>query len=478
MRILLSLLLAFSSLCTFAQTFKSQTPVTLDKSGLELHTLTDKGNNFVCNVLMNKDSINILLHDISLRVSKSFSLARLKKEKFLGGFINDTKLFIYFDDNNDTSIHNWTIDLNVGTKDENLVNIDKKNEKIVSYISNNGHFVSITVNKTTNNLSINDFYSGKQYNSLQYHLTSQKWMELFKADTLVKKLPEIEYLNAQAITNLDAPSSRYKVYLEDGSVNFVINNQADITRILSFNLNNSKVNERIIRHCLCSTRKGYTSFLLFRDNSFLLKNRLYYTQVSADSLCVQICDFSTGKIIKTFTAKKNQAIWFKNTGIKEESAVSVDEIDTVNETRKTLKRMSENEVVIAAFENGNNIELTVGSCELMQSGGGGYYSGGQYAGGFNSPGGYVPATYVPGTFGTHWGFGKSEHRRFTTFKMQLDFLSNPVQGPADPSAVEKLTLYKEDIKTSRETENLFVLKGVICYSYYNKKKKAIEIVQL
>jgi hypothetical protein len=418
-----------------------------------------------------------MVHDTSLLVNKSMSLVRGRKEKWLGGFIKDYKLFIYLDDNNDTSIHNWTIDLSAGTKDEHLININKKNERPVKYISNNGHFVSVTLNKKTDDLSVNDFYNGSQYNSLQYHLTTKKWNELFNVDTVVKKLPEIEYVNSSAVSNLAQAACIYKLYLENDTLSFVINNQADITRVLSFNLKDQKVNERIIKHNLCSAGKVYTSYLLFRDNSFLLKNKLYYAQVSTDSLCVQVCDFSTGKMLKTFTAQRNEEIWFRNSDITQQTAGQIDGFDTLNKTRKLLRKMYNNEVIIAAFENGDNVELTVGASEIRQGGGGGF-SGGYYSGGFSTPGGYVPSTYVAGSGGSFWGFGQSNFRKFTIFKVQLDSLSNHLKGQAGPSDVEKLIRFKDDIKTSRETENLFVLKGVTCYAYYNKKKKTIEIVGL
>src|SRR5580765_9122258 len=82
---------------------------------ISLSTIPDKTGSTHCMVLVNDDSIRCLQLDQSEKIVGEFHLPRLNREKVLGGFIRDGKIYLLLDYRYPPALHNYVLDPRTGS---------------------------------------------------------------------------------------------------------------------------------------------------------------------------------------------------------------------------------------------------------------------------------------------------------------------------------------------------------------------------
>jgi hypothetical protein len=438
-------------------------------SDISLSTIPDKNGNSHCLVLVNDDSIRCLQLDQSEKIIGEFHLPRLNREKVLGGFIKEGKIYLFLDYRYPPSLHNYVLDPATGSITQNLVAFELKKEKVVDRLNAGDHFLYFTINKKTSEFIIYDWHSQEEMDTIRYHFEDEEvWNDIsvssgFTRDVNVAKVDEAGDCGE------DIAGNPNKIYLRGDTLYLLMNKNRGLTRVYSFNTKTKQVSYRSIIHNKIGENKidqpGYV------DNSFLYDSKLYFVSASSERLAVQVLDFNSGTILKKFITERDDSISFKNTPIIQEGSVpilyvSFSKTRELEKTRQLLRKMVSGNAVVSAIYDSMGIAITIGSYQryTQTSGGGGTW---MQTGG--SAGGVPTMTYVP-----TGGFSRSTWTKATRFRMSLDKISlEHIPGEMQKSINDRIEDYTATVKIPEGAENLFFRNDHYVYIYYDKKLRSL-----
>jgi hypothetical protein len=428
-----------------------------------LHTISDKEKKQNCLFLVSSDSIKGLLLDANGAVSRTYTIDRLRKERLLGGFIKEGKVFVYLYNNAYGAFHVMVIGNN--TFRDTTLPFDLKKEKEVDRLSCGDHFMYFTVNRKSSELIIYDFHDEMKFDTLRYHFEEGLWQKLTKSNGNFTREINVGKVSGEGECGLDEAQSPNKLYFIHDSLLLLMNNERGATGVISFDMQHRQVHSWVVTQSDQIVPSDVPQ--AYSDNSFLLGGKLYYVQATFDSLYVTVNDFASGDLLKRYTTKRNEDISFRNTPIIQEgggfSSKTTKELD---KTRQLLRKMVNGRaVIIANRENNGRVVLTVGSyTEVRSGGGGGYFMGG------GAPGG-APIFVPTGGFSRSW-------TKSARFKMLLDGnTSEHVDGDPGPSINEKIEAYTEGMDIPESAEVLFVQDGSYIYAFYDKKERKLQLIR-
>ncbi len=469
MRVIISILLSFCALQTVAQQKHFEQPIGWRGKDIQLHTISDKSKQQSCTFVVGKGTIRAFVFNNKVEVVQQFNIPLKSIDKVLGGFIRDNKAYIFTEQAGKDILHNWVLDITTGETKDRFIEFDLKKEKVVDHLSGGDRFLYCTSNNKTSEFIIYNFTSEQQFDTLRYHFDESGWNDLTTDGALVRKV-SLKKVDLEGECSIDVAVRANKLYLRNDTLLLVMNNHPDSTHVVSFDLPHKKVDPWLIKHHF-TLPGGEIGPYAFSDNSFLLRNKLYYLWVTSDSLCVQVADLFSGVINRSFVAKREDTISFKNTPIIQEgTSNSAHETRELGKTRQLLRKMVTGDVVITATPNNNNqIEVIIGSYAKINTnrGGGGMHMA---AGGYGAP-----MVMVPTPTG---GFNRGGWVKSARFKMLLNADTfEHVEGAIGNSINEQIEYYTKGIKIPREAENLFMTNGRYYHAYYDKALRKLVILQ-
>jgi hypothetical protein len=466
MRVIICILLSFCILKAVAQQKHFEQEIGWRGKAIQLHTISDKSKQQSCTFVVGNGTIRAFVFNNKVEVIQQFNISLRSIEKVLGGFIRDNKAYIFTEQAGKDKLHNWVLDITTGETKDRFIEFDLKKEKVVDHLSGGDRFLYFTSNNKTSEFIIYNFTSEQQFDTLRYHFDESGWNDLTTDDAFSRKV-SLKKVDLEGECSIDVAVRANKLYLRNDTLLLVMNNHPDSTHVVSFDVSHKKVDPWLIKHNF-TLPGGEIGPYSFSDNSFLLRNKLYYLWVTSDSLCVQVVDLFSGAINKSFVAKREDTISFKNTPIVQEGgAYSSSDTRELGKTRQLLRKMVNGDAVITATPNSyNQIELIIGSYAKMSGGGGG---------GMYMPAGGRPGVMIMMPTG---GFNRGGWVKSARFKTLL----NPdtfehVAGAIGNSINERIEYYTAGIKIPREAENLFMTNGRYYHAYYDKALRKLVILK-
>ena len=321
LRFLLTFLVIFYFGTLSAQEIIHEEQIGWRGSDISLSTIPDGNGNSRCLILVNDDSIRCFQLDQSEKIIGEFHLPRLNREKVLGGFIRDDKIYLFLDYRYPPSLHNYVLDRRTGSITQSLVSFELKKEKVVDRLNAGDHFLYFTINKKTSEFIIYDWHDQEEMDTIRYHFEDEEaWNDIsvstgFTRDINVAKVDEAGDCGE------DIAGNPNKIYLHGDTLYLLMNKDRGITRVYSFNTHTKQVSSRDIIHNKIGENKiaqaGYV------DNSFLYDDKLFFVSASSERLAVQVLDFNSGKILKKFITERDDSISYKNTPVIQEGSVPI-----------------------------------------------------------------------------------------------------------------------------------------------------------
>jgi hypothetical protein len=436
---------------------------------IELNTITNRTKQSSCTFVVSSDSIRAFVFTgVQLKLMKQFSLARRENARVLGGFMRDSSVYMFTEHAQRGVLLCTAMNVVTDSIKTSFIRLDMSRERAVSYISAGNHFVYITANARTRELSLYNF-TNDQPGGVRFQFPEGWWRDL-RSGFWGRSL-QLEPVNEEGNIELDELVKNNKLYIRNDTVLLVMNNHIDSTHVISFDLKQIQVENWIIEH---NPGKRLLKPVLYSDNSFLFRNKLYYVRATSDSLMVQVADLFSGQIIKTFTTERRDEITWKNTPFMEERIVDNKrkEPKDLSKTSSLLRRMVEGNAVIMARPFGNDqVEVVVGSYEKTSTttnvGGYSGFNSMPY-GGYGSYGGY-PTTVVRTPYYNPGRYIRSTWTNTVHFKTLLNASNfSHVEGEPGSTANERIDRYTAKMKIDPESESLFTTYGQSYYAYYDK----------
>ncbi|MCS3797100.1 hypothetical protein [Niastella sp. OAS944] len=438
---------------------------------IELQTISNRTKQSSCTFVVSSDSIRAFVFTgQQLRLMKQFGLARKGREKLLGGFMRDSSVYMFTEQVEKGVMHCIAFNVVTEEKKETFIRLDLARERLVNYISAGNHFIYVTANYRTKELSFYNFTNEKPGAGLRYQFSDSFWRELLSGFGGRGKI-QLDVLDQEGDVDLEALARSNKLYITNDTLLLVMNNHIDSTYITCIDLQQFKAESWLIEH---KPGRQPANRSAYSDNSFLFRNKLYYVCATNDSLLVQVADVYTGEILKTFSTERRDDITYKNTPFMEERTVDERRKDPkdLSKTSSFLRRMVDGNAMIMAKPFGNDqIEVMVGSYEktIANTSVGGYP-------GFNSMPyggyGYGPTMMRSPYYNNSYNPGRyirSTWTNSTHFKMLLNG-ANFAHVPGEPgsSVNERIDRYTSKMKIDPDSESLFVTYGQHYYAYYDK----------
>ncbi|OQP60669.1 hypothetical protein A3860_32220 [Niastella vici] len=465
MRVMIFILLSFLSLQVLAQHKQFELPVGWQGNRIELQTISDKNKQHSCLLIVNSDSLRGFLCNNQLRIVREFSLPVKPGEKLLGGMLRDSSVYVFLQQKDKDELHSWAFNVMTKRITERVFPFDIKKEKAVTYISGGNHFLYITADNRTTELTVYDFTSERDFTSVRHNFSEKQWNDLITGG-IFNHTVKLEKIDQEGDCDLDAVVKPNKIYIRNDTLLLLMNNHIDSTHVCCFDLKQHVVSSWVIDH---NPGQPSAKKVSYSDNSFLFRNKLYYVRATTDSLLIQVVDLYTRAIDKSFSTGGDEPIPFKNTPIFQEgSRSSKSELRDVGK-RQLLRKMVNGAAVITAKPYDNNqIEVVVGSYAKV-------YGGNKD----NNPAYMASPNYVGGPMlfpvrnVSRESWSKSVH-----FKMLLNAGNySHMEGDIGSSINERIERYTGNLKIPAESESLFMNNGTYYYAYYDLEVRKLVVIK-
>lgn len=465
--ILLSMALS-TAMGAFAQDKLYEEPIGWRGKDIELHTLADRDKQRTCLALCKDDSVRLFVLDSKQAVIQHFYINRTPNETFLGGFMKDDTVYAFLQGSGAASnLHVWVLAISQGIGDDYMVPFAMHHERAVEQISCGDHFLYFTVNKKASQFSIYDFRPGRRCDTMQYQFEPGIWKALTSYNGGFGRDVSVLEIEPDGKISPDLAHTPNKLYWRRDTLFLLMNNyERGVTAVFAFDIRNKKVDFRKIVHNNSATMGP--ELPAYVDNSMLLDDRLYFVSAEPNKLNVQVRDFYSGKLLREYTAGRDEDIGFKNTPIVQEGSFYHPGSRELAHTRQLLRKMvGGSAVLVANREDSGRVGLTIGAWQQMSSGGGG--GGGMWMGGAG-PG--MTMTFVPSA--TTFYSGSSI--RSSRFKMLLDSASlQHVPGDIPADLGERIEQYTEKKSIPPAGQVLFRNGGRSVYAYYDRDDHQLKL---
>lgn len=445
------------------------------EKNVELNTITNRTKQSSCTFVVGVDSIRAFVFTgVQLKLMKQFSLPRMANERVLGGFMRDSSVYMFSEMAAKGLLHCTIMNVVTDSIKASLIRLDMSRERVVSYISAGYHFVYITANARTRELSLYNF-TNDQPGGIRYQFPDELWRDLRSG--FWGRSIQLETINEEGNIDLEALVKNNKLYISNDTVLLVMNNHIDSTHVISFDLKQITAENWLIEH---NAGKRFAKPVPYSDNSYLFRNKLYYVRATSDSLLVQVTDLFSGRILKSFSTERRDEITWKNTPFMEERVIDNKRKDPkdLSKTSSLLRKMMEGNAMIMAKPFGTNqVEVMVGSYEktTTTTNVGGYPSisnmpyGGY--GGYGTPmmrtSYYNPGRYIRSTW--------TNTVHFKTLLNATNF--SHVDGEPGSTPNERIDRYTAKMKIDPESESLFSTYGQTWYAYYDKAAYKLVVLK-
>ncbi|CAM1358987.1 conserved exported hypothetical protein [Tenacibaculum sediminilitoris] len=455
----------------------------------DIYTLVNHQNNFFS--IFFADAKNVYSYNFDNTFSiKSKLLFENKKRKYkdiIGyNFLEngDYKLYLKNKENDFLEIY---FSLNENASIAKEFKLLKDYETYLQSVSINNKFYLISGSKEVNGLYFYTFDKDKprrnKVNLDKLDLVSSSGEKKELMSILMKSLPLLKF-DENTPNSIETSSKKQKMYVQDESVIFTLNNNSDFTQIVKIDLKSfiassfklKTPQEDIKRH-----KK--------KSNSYLLNNKIFSLTFSKEKLNINIIDLTNRKIIKKFSVSKTDTIKFKNSSIE----TRTDTYKKHNELKKTKKffnTMNYANPAINAFLNNNKYYLTIGGSlgPATRSSGGGSFG----TSSLTLPNGYS-VSYSNNICSSFYYYINSDEFNFIKFSSILGEKFSHLKNEKNTNAFEKISNYLDSKKSSSPFSNfsldpfkshefnpyngIFKYKDFYIYINYDRKEKSFKLLK-
>ena len=369
---------SFLVLTTYAQEVILTHKIAQKKSNSFLNTiipiLNERNNNTSILFIDEKQVYGYLFNENFNIIKKQTSKKRGSNyERVLGQTTSGNNVYKIFFSNNKFNKFSF-INISFENSDSVYKEIELKleNEKYVTATTYNNKFYIITIVKDTSIFNIYSFENNNDgYIKTSIDFSTEKFIDIYENETNLYDLlktytgkfsikTNIEKIKKDYHYSIDITSSNNKVYRIKDKLVFTLDENENITQLISINLDNFK--KEIIRISQpfkeIDTKNKNTNSFIYEDHVFLIS-------ATNNKFIFQIQNYYTGDIIKTYSASENEVISFKNSPILEKETSRNKIIESEN-TKKILRKMVNGRIGISVHKFKNNFNITFGGKKIVR----------------------------------------------------------------------------------------------------------------
>lgn len=340
-----------------AQTILSSRNIFLKKPASEQQFLafTNTSNNSIVAIASDKEKIVASKYNSAVFFTDSIIIKKPEKKfKFIAGynFNDDQNPTLYYATEDYKNIQGITIDFAAKTSANTfftLPTIDK--EIFLNSFTENNTFYILTATATKSELQLYIFQNNKlETKTLDF--SGFEWRYNNKKTTLSDLVTE----NPVAITDKDMPNTihtvaaKNKLYITNNKIIITFDHNVNQTQAYSINLNTFEITENIIPQP--NLQKAGVS------NSFYADKKLIQLKLNQQQMVFTVKDFTSGTLIKTFTASEKDTVAFRNSPFFSQNGTQRSVV--IKDTQKFLKKAAASDVGISVYQQKKHYLVTIG----------------------------------------------------------------------------------------------------------------------
>ena len=324
----------------------------------------------VVHLLKHKRELHASLYDKRLNpIGEKIFLEKFKnyRESISGHSNNGNRFSIYLNDDHEK----WAVlSLDFDTYEVLIKDYDIKlrsQDFLNSFSVNDSHYI-VTIKKHSSIVFIHKLYPDGSYTSTEYDFSSVDFSgglrsigNLHKLMNASSETFQTDLIRNDVPISLRSTNEKVKLYVNENSISMTIDNSRDYTYILHLDKYNSDKKSTIITKDKMKERSSFED-----SNSFIYGNHIFSVKSTFEELKFSVTDLSNLKVVKTYSALKNDPINFKSTAILNQKSGNKN-TKPINATEDFLEKITNSKPAISVYEQNNKLIVTIGASKQDNS---------------------------------------------------------------------------------------------------------------
>lgn len=467
-RLLLFLLfVVFANQNGVAQIEEFSTAIGWNARTVSVATVTDSEKRQSCTVLTGADSVLVWLSN----ATSGDSLIRMgwsivRGETFAGGFIKHREVYLYFENEEKTSLRVLRYNPATGLTDEHTIAFSLARQLLLEKICDGGRLIYLARERKSNIYKLHIFSNDSTFETLSVK-PAEEDLELFElGGPTGRNIGDFAFIPDDLNVNPIEAKAHGKFYLRGDSLLLLIDKDPLWTFVFTFDFLNKSLSKKIIPH---NPSSDFSSARSVKFNTYLYENNLYYACVTRDSMVVEVVRLSDSTTLRSARLSSKEEIpnRVSNIRLKEGKYRSERTKEETITTREFAKKILEKDIFIIAVkdENGNH-QLSLGSYLASITGVGG------------SPG--IGGASIPYTieYNSSKSLTKKVFISYSSVKILIDPITGrDVKGEGFLNNFERLDNMSVDNDITPKLESIFQLKGTSYYVFYNPESQLFAFLK-
>jgi len=292
-----------------------------------------------------------------------------KAQILIGKTYNNDSYTLYFSNTRKTYFS--SISINFITKNFNVndnLGIHVKGEKVIDFLIDKHKIYILSIVKKTSilktyELDNNGLVGTKEFDFSNEVIKSDKgWnYNLYHLLYGNPTYSTVELIKNDIPNALEKTSAYTKLYFKKGKLTLTNNLFDRYTYLITIDLDKSTQSFEVINN-----KDFVKQNLGDNSSSYIFKNYFFNIYSNNKKLNFNIHDLKTKKLIKSFEILKDSNITFKNSPIIQEGG-ELNKYREFEKTSKFLRKITNSKIGITAYQEGDDIIITLGASEVVQS---------------------------------------------------------------------------------------------------------------
>jgi len=295
-----------------------------------------------------------------------------KFKKLIGYSISENdKYRIYLTDKKNEAF----VSIEFSYKDKNStlskISIDLKNEKFIQTVAYNNKFYLVTITKRSSIINIYSFDEKANYIRHELDFSDNKFIlknhistlyELFRSSSNEDRSINVLKIKEDTPNSIEMTSANIKQYIRGSKLVFSFDINQKLTQILSINLDTYSKNVRHFEKPYFAEKQ-----IFIKTNSYLSGDYIYQLSALDYKFMFTVKDFDTGNLIKSYSATREDSIFFKNSPIIQFGG-SYKKFRELDKTKQFLRKMSSSKVGVSVYRYRDSIyQISLGGRHKSES---------------------------------------------------------------------------------------------------------------
>jgi hypothetical protein len=287
----------------------------------------------------------------------------------LGGRIDDKAYTLFFSNKSNTKFAGINFDFNSEASTSFDIDIKLKNEKLLTHFNHNDQFYLVTISYREDHLNLYLFESSGSFEKKTIDLSGYEVFrtapypvplyQAFSADMTTRPIYKMQWVQNEVPYSLDSMTSLYKLYLTDGSIQFISDINPNFTQVITYDLITENLDVRQFDHPIFEREDAMS-------NSFLSDGLLYQFRINPKEMALSIADFSTKKVLKEHRISKQEDLYLSSGPIRQRGG-RYKKYRELEKTTQFLRKVGNGYPSIYVDQIGTTQKIVLGSVDEIDN---------------------------------------------------------------------------------------------------------------